>query len=69
MGGAGLAEVGYARKREAAANVMLNTISKLRDRTAAKEAEGTPPSGELRGGAGIFPDSLRPAHNAASAEV
>ena len=40
-----LTEIGCARNPGAAANVMLNTISKLRDRMAAKDAEGTPPSG------------------------
>ena len=43
-----LAEVGYARTPEAANNVMLNTISKLRDRVAAEDVQGTPPSGEAQ---------------------
>jgi AbiV family abortive infection protein len=43
-----LTDAGYARTPEAAANVMLNTISKLRDRMAAKDAESTPAPGELR---------------------
>lgn len=49
-----LTEVGHARTPEAAANVMLNTIGKLRDRVAAEEAGGTPPSAEPQPEAGSF---------------
>jgi AbiV family abortive infection protein len=43
-----LAEASCARNPEAATNVMINTISKLRDRLQAKDAVRTPAPGELR---------------------
>ena len=43
-----LTEARYARTPEAATNVMLNVISKLRDRMAAKDAECTPVPSEPR---------------------
>ena len=43
-----LTEARYGRTPEAAADVVLNMVSKLRDRLAAKEAEGTPVPGQLR---------------------
>jgi len=43
-----LTEARYARTPEAATNIMLIGVGKLRDRLAAKEAEGTPVLSELR---------------------
>ena len=42
------AEIGSARTPQAATDVVLTTLSKLRARLAAKDAEGTPVLGELR---------------------
>jgi len=41
-----ITEASYARTPEAATNVMLNMISKFRDRIAAKDAKGRPVPGE-----------------------
>ena len=42
-----LTEASYARTPEAATNVMIKMISKLRDRLAVKDAKGIPGPGEL----------------------
>ena len=42
------AEIGYARTPQAATDVVVSTMSKLRARMAAKATEGTPVPGEVR---------------------
>jgi len=43
-----LTEAGHARTPEAAVDVLLNAVSKLRDSMAVKDAQGSPVPGELR---------------------